>query len=347
MNRPFVLAALALAVVTVIYMPVVLSLLFVGVVFGIFLSDASQNLGRWLHIPRKAALTLVVVAMVLLAGGLLALMVPRVAGQLQQLMENLPGYLRQASDTLRALDRGWLPLNELADQLMGTASRLPEGLVGESTRLFSEVAGILSSGLGALGVLLIVFAVAVYIAVEPGMYQRGILFLLPDRWHPGAQRVMAQTARTVGWWFVGQAISIVLLFTAMTLGLWLIGVPFALVFGAFTGLMTFIPSLGPVFAAVPTLLVALTQGVPEMVATLVLVIVLQNLEGLFITPNIHRRIIDLPPALVLASVLVLGNMVGMIGLFVAMPLVVVAQSLAQGIKAEWRALEAESPGAGG
>ncbi|MFB6260181.1 MAG: AI-2E family transporter [Thiohalorhabdaceae bacterium] len=260
--------------------------------------------------------------------------------QLQQLMEGFPGFLRQASDTLRDLDREWLPLNELASQLMDTATRLPEGLVGESERLFSEVAGILSSGLGALGVLLIVFAVAVYIAVEPGMYQRGVLPLLPDRWHPGAQRVMAETARTVGWWFVGQAISIVILFTAMTLGLWLIGVPFALVFGAFTGLMTFIPSLGPVIAGVPTLIVALTQGLPEMLATLVLIIVLQNLEGLFITPNIHRRIIALPPALVLASVLVLGNMVGMVGLFVAMPLVVVGQSLAQGIKAEWRALEA-------
>ncbi|MEF8792233.1 AI-2E family transporter [Thiohalorhabdus sp.] len=339
MKQPIVLGLLALAVITIIFMPVVLSLLFVGVVFGVFLTDASRNVSHWLGLPRKAALTLVVLALLVLAGGLLALMVPRVAGQLQDLMANLPAYLRQASATLRSMDREWLPLREMAERLTDTAADLPAGLVGESERLFSEVAGILSSGLGALGVLLIVFAVAVYIAVEPGMYQRGILFLLPDRWHPGARRVMAETARTVGWWFVGQAISIIILFTAMTLGLWLIGVPFALVFGAFTGLMTFIPSLGPVIAGVPTLIVALTQGMPEMLVTLGLVIVLQNLEGLFITPNIHRRIIALPPALVLASVLVLGNMVGMIGLFVAMPLVVVGQSLAQGIKAEWRALE--------
>ncbi|MFB6260182.1 MAG: hypothetical protein ABEJ96_05375 [Thiohalorhabdaceae bacterium] len=69
MNHPIALAALALTVITVIYMPGVLSLLFIGVVFGVFLSDASRNMARWLRIPRKAALTVVVVAMVFLVGG--------------------------------------------------------------------------------------------------------------------------------------------------------------------------------------------------------------------------------------------------------------------------------------
>ncbi len=339
MGRTLGLGALVLAVGTFLYMPVVICLLFGGVVFGVFLNVASQNLAQWGRVPRRAALMLIVAGTLMLIGALLLVTVPGVIDQLQELLRNLPSYLRQDIKKLRGIDTDSAVFNELADQLARAANQLPEDLIGRGMQLFSRAAGILSNTLGALAVLLTVFVVAVYLALEPEMYVRGVLFLLPDHWHASARRIMTDTSRALAWWFLGQLFSVFLLFIVTSLGLWLIGVPFALMFGVFTGLMTFIPNVGPVIAAVPTLLVALTQGVPETGATLVLLIVLQNLEGLFITPSIHRRIIHMPPALVLASMLILGQLVGVIGMFIAMPLVVVILTMAQGIKTEWQVVE--------
>lgn len=324
---------------TFLYMPVVVCLLFGGVVFGVFLNVASQHMAQWLRVPRRGTLLLIVAGALMLIGVLLVAMVPEVFSQLQELVQRFPTYRRQVVEELRGIDPDSALLNELADQLAQATTQLPENLTDRAMQLLSGAAGLLSTTLGALAVLLIVFSVAVYLAWEPEMYVRGILFLLPEHWHASARRIMRDTSRALAWWFMGQSVSVFLLFALTALGLWLIGVPFALMFGVLTGLMAFVPNLGPVIAAVPTLLLALAQGFPEMWATLGLLVFLQNLEGFFITPNIHRRLIQLPPALVLATMLILGTLVGVIGLFVAMPLVVAILAIAQGLKLEWRLME--------
>ena len=108
------------------------------------------------------------------------------------------------------------------------------------------------------------------------------------------------------------------------IGLAIIGVPSAIGLGLIAGLFEFVPVFGPILAAVPALLMALSEGGTTALWTLLLFIVIQQLEGNVIQPLIQRRAVDLPPVLLLFSILVFGILFGALGVILAAPLAVLA-----------------------
>jgi predicted PurR-regulated permease PerM len=92
----------------------------------------------------------------------------------------------------------------------------------------------------------------------------------------------------------------------------LIGVPFALLLGIFSGLISFIPYLGALISVVLPVLLAL---------------IIQQIEGNLLQPIVMSRAVDLHPALVIFAILVMGTLFGLIGVFLAVPLVAVLQVL--------------------
>jgi len=93
------------------------------------------------------------------------------------------------------------------------------------------------------------------------------------------------------------------------------------VLGAFTAIMTFIPNLGPIIAAIPTLGIALTVSVDTAIYVLIFYTILQSIEGYFITPMIHRRAINVPPVLIITVQFLIFYLVGFLGVLLAMPLI--------------------------
>ena len=122
--------------------------------------------------------------------------------------------------------------------------------------------------------------------------------------------------------------------TITTVGLWLMGMPYSLVLGIFTALMTFIPNLGPILAGIPTLLVALTVSPVMVFYVAIFYIIIQSIEGYFITPMIHREAIQVPPVLIITFQFLLYYLVGFIGVVVAMPLVACLLILVQRLYVE-------------
>ncbi len=324
--RDVAVASLAIAVLAALAFALeVVLLIFTGVVVGVFLAQASINLSRWLRVPRWIALA-GIIGVGAVAGFFFAVqIVPQVAEQLQLLVERLPEFLQGA---WRRIENSWFGADavQAIEDSVADAARDPGGspLLQQGAGLVRQVAGIFSSTLGALTGILVVLIIALYIGAEPSLYRNGILALVPPDNREDADELLDRLGRVLAWWFAGQTLSMLALGSLMTAGLSLLGVPFALVFGIFTALMTFIPNLGPVIAAIPVLLVALTQGIDVMLYATILVIAVQNVEGLVLTPLVHRRFIALPPALVLGALLILGTLAGFIGVLVAMPLTAVA-----------------------
>src|SRR5690606_34343595 len=97
------------------------------------------------------------------------------------------------------------------------------------------------------------------------------------------------------------------------------GVPFAAALGILAGFAEFIPIVGPLFAAIPALLVALSDGGNTFLVVLVIYLVIQFLEGNVIMPMVQRQAADLPPVITLLALLLLGGAFGLLGMFVAAP----------------------------
>jgi predicted PurR-regulated permease PerM len=109
-----------------------------------------------------------------------------------------------------------------------------------------------------------------------------------------------------------------------TVALYLIGVPGALFLGIFTGLVCFVPLVGPVVSAVPPLVPAFAGNPIDALWVLLAYVAIQQLEGNLLTPLVMNKVASLHPAIVIASVTISGTAFGVLGTLLAAPAMVVA-----------------------
>src|SRR5690625_7244076 len=102
-------------------------------------------------------------------------------------------------------------------------------------------------------------------------------------------------------WLLGQFISMLIIFSLVAVGLWILGLPMWFTLALITGLLNFIPNFGPLLAAIPTVLIALTiDGTTALIVALML-LVTQMLEGGVITPMSQTKMLAKAPAFLIMS----------------------------------------------
>ena len=104
------------------------------------------------------------------------------------------------------------------------------------------------------------------------------------------------------------------------IGLWLLGVPLAFALGLLTAFLNFVPTFGPLIAAVPTALVALTVSPMTAVYAVALYTAAACFDGYVVTPLVQMRISEMPPALLLVAQVLMGVLAGQMGLVLAAPM---------------------------
>jgi len=285
-------------------------LLFGGMLFAVLLRAPTNWLSSHTRLSDGAALTISIVTIVGTLIGLLYIFAVPLAGQLGKLIETLP----QAMVRLRE----WLGEYNWARPLEPVVAELARVRVDRLT--LGRATWIISSTAAALGAMLVVIFVGIYLAAQPRLYQRGLMHLLPRRSRPRAYEVLDEIGRVLRRWLVGRLATMVLVGLASGFGLWWLGVPFAVTLGVLSGLLEFIPYAGPILAAAAPLLIAFNIDPSLMFYVLVLYVGIQTLEGYLITPLVEQRAVSLPPALVIFATILLAALAGPVGVVLASPL---------------------------
>ena len=185
----------------------------------------------------------------------------------------------------------------------------------------------LGSAFSVLASLVILVFTGLYVAAEPGLYRRGVLWLLPPRDRKKGDAALKSVGHTLTFWLAGQLVSMTLIGVLNGLGLWALGIPLPFVLGVITALLTFIPNFGPIFATLLPLLLAFSvpgryfHGGALILAVIALHAGIQTVESYLITPMIQKRAVEMPPALLIFAQLVMGSLIGVVGVAVAAPLV--------------------------
>jgi predicted PurR-regulated permease PerM len=173
---------------------------------------------------------------------------------------------------------------------------------------------------------------ALYLARQPALYSGGLISLFPPRHRPIAARVIAGAAATLRAWVVGQLIAMAVLALLTAIGLWILGVPSWLAFGIFTGLVAIVPFFGTLVSTLlPALFVVATGDWVKVLLVILLGVVVHVFEANVVVPRIMQHKVDLPPVLTIASVLIMGTLLGPIGLIVAVPVLCVTMVLVRHI----------------
>lgn len=308
-------AALAAVVVVLPTLPL---MAFAALLGAVLLDGAAAPLRRQLRLPRAAAVLAVAAAGLGLFVAAVWLYGPRVAEQSSALMERLPSALNRLQEQLGETGWGRMLLSTAGDGW--DVERLRSTL----TRLWQPLAGAFATALAALSGALVVGIVSVFLALDPGSYRDGLLHLArPERrtHHAGVLDAMGRALR---WWLVGRLASMGVVGLLTVIGLMLLGVPVALFLGVLTAILTFIPYLGPVLAAVPAVLVGLADGFELALWIVALYTGIQVLENNLLTPFIQERTVSLPPVVLILAQILMGGLFGLLGILVATPLTVVA-----------------------
>ena len=313
----------ALAVWFVIRVVEVLLLVFIAALCAVYLSAITDLLERRFRLARWLGLTAAVVATLAAVVGIGALLVPPVIDQTQALVSGLPQTLTNIQNVLAAWAREYpvLRSTELADPSSGLVARLIDDAAGF---LRGSILPYVTAG----GKLFIegasVVVMALYLARQPRLYRDGILALISPKHRSVGARILSDAHATLRAWVVGQLLAMMVLALLTALGLWVLGVPYWLAFGIFTGLVAVVPFFGTLVSTLlPALFVVGTGDWLKVLAVIGLGVAVHVIEANVVVPRIMERRLALPPVLTIASVLVMGTLLGVVGLVVAVPVLAV------------------------
>jgi predicted PurR-regulated permease PerM len=294
----------------------VLVLFFGAVVVATVLRVLSHPLCRYLRMPPRVALAVVVIGLVVGFSVLSWLIGDRVATQLDKLRATLP-------DAIAALS-GWLNTTPIGVSILEWWQQIKDAGVP-----WARVAGVASVTMGAVGSTVLILILAVYLSAAPGLYQRGFVRLLPIASRDSMAEALQASGEGLSRWLIGQSISMLFVGTATAIGLALLGIPLALSLGLITGMLGFIPYFGTLAAGLLAIVVAFAQGPQQALHVTALFVVVQQIEGNVLMPFVQRWAVSLPPVLGLLSVVVFGLLFGLPGVLFATPLMVVVMILVQ------------------
>jgi predicted PurR-regulated permease PerM len=122
-------------------------------------------------------------------------------------------------------------------------------------------------------------------------------------------------------WLQGVVFDMFITGTLLYIGLRIVGLDFAILFAVLTALLVVVPYFGAIVGAIPPVLFALTESPGKALAVLIVYVLVQQIEGNVIIPVVMSRTTRLHPALIAIGVVVVGNLFGVVGLFVAVPIV--------------------------
>jgi predicted PurR-regulated permease PerM len=290
-------------------------LAFLGILLATWYRGLAGLVSRYTRMSVEWAL--LVVAFLLI--GLVALFIwlagPPINNQLSQLTKTLPASFHGIEEVMKR--------SVVGQYLLGYVRQAAAG-PGPGISLFSGIAGVATTVYTVAGDILLVIISAIYFSVNPGVYRRGILLLIPRSQTMRVAEVLEETARILRHWLLGQLVLMFSVGTMAAFGLWLVGIPLAFLLGIIAGLLEFIPVIGPLVAAVPGILIGITQGwLPALDAALVYLLV-QQVENHILVPLVQKTAVNVPPALVILALVAFGLLFGFLGVLVATPLTAVA-----------------------
>jgi len=250
--------------------------------------------------------------------------VPVVEAQSAQLVQDFPALLEEA-----------LALFNRVQGFFGLGARVSlngESLPDIGRQLLTGSAVSTAAGVGltlatALSLGLVVLIATVYMVIRPEPWVEGFVSLFPAGWRQRAREVLWEMYHAVQRWFIGQLAAMTFIAVFWAVSLWAIGVPFALLLGIFSGLVSFIPYVGATISVVLPLLLALISEPFTAVYVILAFVAIQQIEGNILQPLLMSRAVDLHPALVVFAILTMGTLFGIVGVFVAVPLVAALQVL--------------------
>jgi predicted PurR-regulated permease PerM len=283
------------------------------VVLAIPLAAAAKRLERF-GLPRPVGALLALIAGLGSLALLIYLLIPPFVDQTNQFVDDVPAIvedLEKVYADVTGQSSGEVGNN--VQQFVERYTEEPDRLIGPLTSIGLNLAGI-------LGALVLILITAYYMAIRPDPLVNGLVRLAPPRRREHIRHVLARIRQSWIGWMQGVAIDMLVTGVMLYVALTLVGLDFAIFFAVLSALLVVVPYFGAIAGAIPPTLFALTDSPGKALLVLGAYILVQQLESNVTIPVIMAQRVRLHPAVIAIGVVVVGQLFGFVGLFVAVPI---------------------------
>jgi predicted PurR-regulated permease PerM len=285
----------------------------VTVIFAIPLAAAAERLERR-RVPRAIGALVALLSGITVLAVVIYLLIPPFVEQFEEFADDVPRIVVDLEETYADVT-GEDP-GEVGDRVQEFVERYeenPQRLIGPITEIGLNVAGILAA-------LVLILITAYYMAVRPEPLVGGLVSLFPPRRRDHVRHVLDRVRTSWVGWMEGVAIDMLVTFVLLYLGLTIIGLDFAIFFAVLSALLVVVPYFGAIAGAIPPVLFAFTDSPGKALITLLVYVLVQQLESNVTIPVIMAQRTRMHPAMIAIGVVVVGQLFGFVGLFVAVPI---------------------------
>jgi predicted PurR-regulated permease PerM len=284
----------------------VLTWIAVSVFLAVALEPVVRVTERWMS--RTWAVLTVFGGLLALVALFLAVLIIPIATQVDDLRDAAPGYLQrlERNQTIRDLNQRY----KLVQKAQDAAKQAPARVFGAAGRFVN----------GVVATLTVLF-LTLFLMFELPAMSRGLLSLLTDDDAARVRLVAADVNRSIGGYVLGNLAISVIAGATVGISLWILGVPYAAALAVFMGVCDLVPLVGATVGALAAIGVAFAaQGVTAGIVMIVVNVVYQQFENHILQPIVYRKTVQLSAFLVLVAVLVGGELMGVLGALVAIPI---------------------------
>ncbi|MFC7320561.1 AI-2E family transporter [Halobacillus campisalis] len=297
----------------------IISTLFFPILIAGFLYYILNPFVRWIskikYIPVSGSILLVYTVIAGIIYSAYTLLASTIREQFSGLSNDLPEKLKKrAKETEQMIeenDRGMI--GDVRQTVTSFFSDLAQTAGDNAIEIFSTITG-------ALTVLIVVPFVLFYFLKDDHRLIPFLLRFIPGNHQQEGKKLLKNIDQTLGAYIIGQ---ITVAFTdgvLMYIGYLIIGLDYALVLAVFVFVTAVVPFFGPIIGVLPALVVSLTQEPTMVIYVLVLLVIVQQLEGNIVAPVVLGNRLDLHPLTIILLLIVAAALYGFIGMLIAVPL---------------------------
>ena len=316
------LLALAISLYILWQVQQIALLVFASVVLATLLNRVVRSIERY-RINRGLAIAMTMTVLIALIISFFAVIVPRIIEQLQELVLLIP----VVSNRLR-IWYNWLQ-TVVPVEVLNNFNVIFSSLAGQLQSLIAQILGnfliLLNVSLTAFLSLLLFLVITLMLLANPAPYRRLLIRIFPAFYRRRVDRILRECEVALIGWIKGTLITMLFVGLLSFTGLSVLRVPLPLVNAALAGLLEFVPNIGPTLSVFPPALLALLDAPWKAPAVIGLYVVIQQVESLILVPLIMQQEVALLPVFTILAVIVFASFFGFLGLFLAIPLLIVVQ----------------------
>ena len=333
---------LTIALLAAIYLAWRLLSLLLMVAIALLLTAGLVPVVAWLdarRVPHGLSVAACFLGLIGLVTGLLAFVAPVIADQARALAGSLSG-LADRYDWIESHWGLWRRQFGMLPEFAELSAMLTARFQGTLETVIGLTGQFLAVAIGTFAVLFLAF----FFVKDGSALRTQLLALLPAPKRPDASEVLGRITHRVGRYVLGVLMNMTLVGTLTAIGLTILGVPYAAVLGLLVGVLDIIPFLGPFLGAFPGVVVAFSVSWQVGLWAIVVYWAVQQLEGYLTYPNVVGRTTRLHPAWVFIALLAGGELLGIAGMVLAVPTMVVLQIVIEEWYLPWVQRHRTTPG---